>query len=214
MSNKVLSRVSPWALTLALVAGVLSGSQQGCGSGGGSSNFQAVCDQGCDKQAMCMTGYDAAMCKQNICTAQCSNASARTTKSQQCIAMSDCTAFLACVLTIPACQTTASGAGGSSAGAGGSIGTGTGGSIGTGTGGSIGTGTGGSVGTGTGGTSGSACAPCAKFDACCMAAGQSNCTTNASCVALTADQQATVGATCQTELNLIAGQPGAPAACK
>jgi hypothetical protein len=212
MSNKVLFRVSPGVLTLALVAGFLSGSQQGCGSGSSSGNFQAVCDQGCDKQASCMSGFDAANCKATICTEQCSNASAMASKISQCNSMA-CANFLACIVTTPACQGSSTGAGGS--GAGGSSVTGAGGSIGTGTGGSIGTGMGGSIGTGTGGTAGgSACAPCAKFDACCMAAGQSNCTTNTSCMALTADQQATIGATCQMELNLIAAQPTAPAACK
>jgi hypothetical protein len=114
--------------------------------------------------------------------ATCTNQSAIINAANACLAMSDCNAFLACVVSVPHCE------GGS------------------GTGGSSGGGQGGSAGGGTGGSTGAAasCSSCDKAGTCCVAIaalnGQSNagCSTysTATCNATAASTQAQFASSC------------------
>jgi hypothetical protein len=167
-----------------LVAATIT--SQGCGSSGNTSDVTALCNQGCAKSAQCFGG-DAggidvsATCKANCMSqsaATCTNQSAIITAANACLAMSDCNAFLTCVISVPKCQ------GGS------------------GTGGSTGGGTGGSTGAAA------SCSSCDKAGACCVAiaalggqssAGCSNYST-ATCNAMAASSQAQFASTCATLL--------------
>jgi hypothetical protein len=206
MSNKVMAPLGLGAL--ALVGLVLALGQPGCGSSSSSSStFEAQCNKGCDRLGTCMpdAGASVMTCK-TMCAETCSNSSARLTAVNACLAMSDCTSFEACGLTIPACAS-GTGTGGSGAGTGGS-GAGTGGT----------TGSGGSGATGTGGISGgnANCSDCTKFDACCVAVGDpaSSCTTAMSCNAAPAANRATLDGICLSGLQALAGTPNLPAACQ
>jgi len=135
-------------------------------------------------------------------TKTCTNEAAIETAYSNCLKISDCTQFEACLLQLPGCQTS----------------TGTGGTNGTG-------GTTGAAGAkGTGGTSGAAggsgsadCAICDKAQTCCLAAvalaGQptSSCTySTASCNAAGAAQASDVSV-CQ---QILTAGAGALAACR
>jgi hypothetical protein len=175
MSRKSLSSTVSVLAKSVFALGFAVGALQSCGSSSGSDPV-ALCQQGCDKAAMCtpdggaIAAAGAAACKSDCAAStgsvtKCSNLSAIESAYKACLAM-DCATFENCIeTTLPACAT----------GTGGSNGTGTGGSNGTGTGGSNGTGTGGSNGgagtNGAGGSSGTgSCSSCTKGQACCVGA--------------------------------------------
>ena len=187
-------------LASALVAaGVSAITIQGCGSS--SPDYTALCNQGCAKVMMCLGG-DEATCKQQctMMTTTCTNSAAIASAYQKCVDMT-CDTFLTCLGTLPQCQTTGGGQGGSSGG---------------GTGGSAGGGTGGSAGGGTGGRTGNAgCAACDKAATCCVALGQSAATCSAfsaaTCNAQDATTQAQLISTCN---QVLAAGAGTSAACR
>ena len=191
MSRKLSALIVGAIASLALLAGTM----QGCGSSSSSNNYTALCEQSCDKAAMCFpdSGITATQCKQQLCTSQtgtttCSNASAIATAYQRCLSM-DCAAFQSCIENdIPDCQTT-TGTGGTSGGGGTS---------------------------GSGGSSGGGCANCTKFDSCCIALGgdTSSCTLGTMCTAAAATSQASYNSGCATALTQAAMDPSAPAACR
>ena len=173
---------------------LLVGAMQGCGSSSSGNNYTALCQQSCDKFAMCVpdSGVTAAQCKQACTSSQtgtstCSNASAISTAYQRCLSM-DCAGFPSCIQNdIPDCQTT------------------------SGTGGGGGT-------TGSGGSSGAGCSSCTKFEACCVAEGGSTTQCNAlttTCTAAAAAEQATYNSECASLLSqLVAATTNPPAACQ
>jgi len=179
-------------LASALVAaGVSAVTIQGCGSS--SPDYTALCNQGCAKVMMCLGG-DEATCKQQctMMTTTCTNSAAIASAYQKCVNMT-CDTFLTCLGTLPQCQTTGGGQGGSSGG-----------------------GTGGSAGGGTGGRTGNAgCAACDKAATCCVALGQSAATCSAfsaaTCNAQDATTQAQLISTCN---QVLAAGAGTSAACR
>jgi hypothetical protein len=195
-----------------LVAGFALGAVQGCGSSSSSTDPTALCTQSCVKVQMCLADASASSvmssCMANCAsgaagsggqTRTCTNEAAIETAYSNCLKISDCTQFEACLLQLPACQTS----------------TGTGGTNGTG-------GTTGAAGAkGTGGTSGAAggsgsasCSACDKAPACCTALGQSATTcamlSTASCNTAGANQ-ATVISACQ---QLLSGGAALSPACQ
>ncbi len=218
MSRKTVSAV----IGSFLVAGFALGAVQGCGSSSSSSTDPtALCTQSCVKVQMCLADASASSVMSSCMascasggggssgqTTTCTNAAAIETAYSNCLKISDCTQFEACLLGLPPCQ----------------MSTGTGGTNGTGgtTGGGGAKGTGGT--TGGGGTSGAAggsgtasCAVCDKAQTCCLAlvalAGQptSTCTySTASCNAAGANQ-ATDATVCQT---ILTDGAAASAACR
>ncbi len=218
MSRKTVSAV----IGSFLVAGFALGAVQGCGSSSSSTDPTALCEQVCTKGEMCAVDASATTAMagcMTTCTSstgsqnpsKCTNSSQIESAYSNCLKMSDCTQFEACVLAAPKC---ASGTGGTS-------GTGTGGT--TSTGGTSGTGTAGTNGgggaKGTGGAGGSAatatCATCTKAATCCTAAGLPSTTcsqipTAAACNAATASTQTTDIQECQQ--GLAAGALLAPTA--
>jgi hypothetical protein len=210
MSTKITVTLAGGLLALALSVGTF----EGCSSSG-SSNVQALCEQGCDKITSCFAdsgagiGQTAAQCKQN-CTSpdgsatnpqNCTNQAAINSAYQACL-NGTCGQFLTCAAALPACQRSG-GTGGASGGLGGTSG---------GLGGSSG-GTGGASG---GSDAGVSCAICTKLDTCCVAAaplvGQdaAGCNFASSCAAA----PGTVAAQCQTLLQTYGVLPNAPASCK
>ena len=211
MSKKAISVVGGTVF----LAGFALAAFQGCG-GGGSTDYAALCQKTCQKEATCYGDSSLASECTSTCTTQanqmgtCTNASTITSDVNACLAMSDCTAFQNCLDNVPDCAGgTTTGTGGSS-GTGGTTSTGTGGS--TGAGGSTSTGTGGSTGTGTGtgGTSGTtaSCSICDKAQTCCLAViasepggSASDCSfSNATCGGLTGTNQSEYITACQTIL--------------
>jgi hypothetical protein len=191
MSTKLTAVISGALAALALAAG----STQGCGSDNGN-NPVALCEKACDKGLMCTpdagaAGQQAAMiCRQNCATqvpnANCSNASAITNAINACLAM-DCAAYLACLPTVPPCQSATGGGG-----AGGSTGAG-----------------------GAGGAGGGDCSVCTKADQCCAALdATANCVLAQTCNGATGPQQTSIVMTCQSVLTFAQQQPTAPAACR
>ena len=185
MTNKVIA-------FLVLAAGIYVGAQ-GCGStssGTSASDYKTLCNQSCDKINSCIPDsggfFNPTTCKAD-CTTQaamtCSNQATIVSMAKSCLAMSDCTAFIACGQNIPDCiPTGGTGAGGSGTGAGGST---------TGAGGS-GTGAGGST-TGAGGSGGCSCSTGME------------CTTDGRCV----DPRIIDDfADCNTAINLVRGRNG------
>jgi hypothetical protein len=192
MSRKSLSSTVSVLAKSVFALGFAVGALQSCGSSSGSDPV-ALCQQGCDKAAMCtpdggaIAAAGAAACKSDCAAStgsvtKCSNLSAIESAYKACLAM-DCATFENCIeTTLPACATGTGGSNG--AGTGGSNGAGSGGSNGTGTGGSNGGGAGtggpggsngGGAGTnGAGGGSGTGnCSSCTKGQACCVGALQS-----------------------------------------
>ena len=192
MSRKLTALIVGVVASLALLAATM----QGCGSSSSTNNV-ALCEMVCDKGLSCTPDAGAegqqalTICKQNcasqVPTTTCTNASAITSAIQTCLPMA-CGAYLECLSSVPACQT------------------GTGGT--TGNGGSGGSG-------GAGGAPAGDCSVCTKADACCAALDpNANCVLFASCAESTPAQQTQVISACQGLLNVAAGQPTAPAACK
>jgi hypothetical protein len=222
MSNKIISVLGGALLAIgAGAAGVQACSSSSSGNGAGGDN-SALCNQACDKFAVCFADAGAfgqtivTACRQG-CGAQCVNQAAIAAKAQECLALSDCDAFLQCAQTGPDCQsstggttmTTSSGAAGSGFATGSTVsGAGTTGAGGT-------TGSGGS--SGTGGTgAGASCDPCTKADACCLALGGSadQCQLSATCDAESGQNRDGLISICTSFLQNEAADPTAPAACK
>jgi hypothetical protein len=192
------------SIAMSILAAGLFVAIQGCGSS--SSNNTAQCEQACVKVAMCLADASASSamttCSMSCSTGAggasgkttCSNQAAIDSATQKCLAMSDCTAFIACGQTVPTCQTA----------------TGTGGTSGTGTGGTNG---GAGHGGGTGGTGGAGgagstatCSICDKANSCCMAIATSLGQPTTSCTLSTATcnssgaNSAAYASSCQTAL--------------
>jgi hypothetical protein len=193
----MLNRSSAQLLLVVCLGGLLLAAtitSQGCSSSSGASDVTDLCTRGCAKSAQCFSGDAGGIDVSATCKADCMSQSAATCTNQSaiisagnaCLAMSDCNAFLTCIISVPKCQ----GGGG--------------------TGGSAGGGTGGSAGGGTGGSTGAAasCSSCDKAGACCVAiaalGGQSNagCSTysTATCNATAASSQAQFASTCAAVL--------------
>jgi hypothetical protein len=127
MSKKVTVTIAGLVASLAVMVGTM----QGCGSSGSGSNYQGLCDQACDRIGACSADagstFDVAGCKAD-CTAQsklhCTNEAAISSKIQECLGMSDCTAAGLCAGTIPDCVMGGTGGTTGTAGGGGSTGTG------------------------------------------------------------------------------------------
>ena len=179
-----------------LLLAVATIAAHGCGSSSSSSNPTDICNRACVKTAQCFGGTDAgdttASCKSECMTqtgtTTCTNESQIANAANACLAMSDCTAFLACAVALPKCQ---------------------GGSNGGGQGGSNGGGTGGSSGGNGDAGAGASCSSCDKAGTCCVAlatlANQSSAAcasySTASCNAMAAGTQAQFAATCAALLN-------------
>ena len=158
MSNVMSARAALSGLLMVVATMFLS---QSCGSssGGNAAEITDLCNQSCTKTLACFPDgsapFDAATCK-SLCTSMatsdggtCSNQAAIISAAKACLAMSDCTAYLACAQSIPKCNGGSSGQGGSTGG-----------------------GQGGSTGGGQGGSTGTAsCSVCDKAPACCTAVG-------------------------------------------
>ncbi len=191
MSNKVTGIVGGMLLVVAFFAGTT----QGCGSD--SSDVVAICNQGCDKAAMCNPEFAPfiAECKSQCSTQgpgggqRCTNEAAIISAVKSCLAMT-CETYLNCVETVPECQGGAAGAGG---GGGGSTGQG-----------------------GAGGSGAADCSICTKANACCVAlqTGQ-DCSSlsAANCTAAGANQAQFVQA-CQTIITVGTASGNPPAACQ
>lgn len=192
MSRKFAALIVGAAGSLALLAGGM----QGCGSSSnGSGSDIALCEQVCDKALACTPDAGTAemqaagLCKQNCpstvaASQSCSNHAARVSAFRTCVTM-DCAGAVACLSTVPDCQ-------GGTGGAGGSTGTG-----------------------GAGGAAAGDCSVCTKADQCCAALDpNANCVSASACATLSGPDQTNVISICQGVLNVAAGQPTAPAACK
>ena len=157
-----------------VAAGVSAVTIQGCGSS--SPDYTALCNQGCAKVKACLMS-DEAVCKQQ-CTAMtttCSNAAAIASAYQKCVDMT-CETFVGCLGTLPACQTTGGGTGGSAGG-----------------------GTGGSTGN-------AGCAACDKAGTCCVAVATAAGQPTTSCSAYSAATCNAQDAATQTQLISICNQ--------
>jgi hypothetical protein len=207
-----MSRKTVSAVIGSFLAAFALGAIEGCGSSSSSTDPTALCEQSCVKLQMCLADASASSamagcttsCTSNTGsqnnTSKCTNSSQIESAYSNCLKMSDCTQFEACVLGIPPCA----------GGTGGTSGTGTGGT--TSTGGSSGTGSGGTSGTGgtsgaAGGSGNAACAVCDKAQTCCVAAESkgipaSLCTLSAaSCNAMSGTAQSTQITNCQMVLS-------------
>jgi len=195
MSRKLTALIVGVVASLAVMAGTI----QGCGSSNNGTSNVALCEMVCDKGLACTPdagseGQQAlAICKQNcasqVPTTTCTNASAISSAIQACLPMA-CGAYVECLGTVPACQTGTGGNGGNG-------------------------GNGGSGAGGAGGAPAGDCTICTKADACCAALdATANCVLAATCAESAPAQQTSVISACQGLLNVAAGQPTAPAACK
>jgi hypothetical protein len=164
------------AVKFILVVGLGVAAVEGCGSSSSPSSTDpvALCTQACQKLEMCLLDASASssmsQCMSQCSTAgaggasgqgtTCTNASQIETAYNACLKM-DCSQIVSCLSSVPQCQTSGTGTGGTT-GAAGATGKG---------------GTSGAAGaTGSGGTSGAAgasgaadCSICDKANTCCMA---------------------------------------------
>jgi hypothetical protein len=189
MSNKVTALVGGMLLVVAFLAGT----SQGCG--GDSSDAVAICNQGCDKAAMCDADVApfVAQCKSQ-CSMQgtggqrCTNEAAIISAVSSCLKMT-CETYLSCLEGVPDCQ----GGGGGAGGGGGSTGQG-----------------------GMGGNSAGNCSICTKANACCMAlaTGQDCSALNADSCAAAGDNQAAFIQGCQAIITVGMSMANPPSACQ
>jgi hypothetical protein len=189
MSKKLATIVGGTLLMVAFLAGTM----QGCGGGDGSDP-RALCNQTCDKLAMCSPDLAPfladckAQCSMSSTGGQrCTNEAAMVSAFKACLAMT-CENFLTC--EIPDCQGGAGGTGGG----GGSTGQG-----------------------GAGGAVAGDCSVCTKAASCCNALPNSNPTdcamlSAANCTAAGANQAQYIQA-CQLVITGGASLPDPPQAC-